>query len=671
MGMKRTKPLWAFVLLGAATWALIGCAANRPSETPTPVPNATQQFETVAAKMTDAMELKTRIAQSEGTMVPRPTRKPTGTTAPTPPPTPTPTLTPTITPTPLPALDTLLPEAGPLCEAAFSANPVGAAEVPITSVLTLLRRDYDDEEGWAVYKFEHPHSESQLPWMPFIGARNAPEVRTLACVKESRIYRGTYSPMDNEGMDFPDTDITAYQLRWTVRLVQWPEGNVTKAVTLTGSDPPPVISVSSFEEKDAEYGDAPCFPLLEWLLGIHGDPTILVTGTSSMMVLSPDGTVLAARSGDDGEDIILWDVATGRKLHVLRHEDWLSSFAFLPDGKRLVSAVQFESFLKLWNVESGAQLRALYPGIALGQGDLVPSPDGQVIALVGDDGNLYLIDSEIREEARSLAGHTGSIVDMDFSPDGSVLASGDDDGMVKMWDAATGQELHSLAGHTEAIIRLDFSPDGSVLASGDCDAMVKVWDVATGQELHTLSGSEYEHEGSCAWMYAAFSPDGETLVTTTWSGVIRLWDLETGRVRHALADPGHAPDEDSEFRCLSVFSPDGSILAVFNRGDWTAPHPQGDPTIRLWDVETGEELPSLVVAGSEVRQLVFSPDGKTLASASGDVIQLWDVATWQALRTLTGHTDTISSLVFSPDGGILISRSRDGTIKLWDVDGES
>jgi WD40 repeat protein len=389
-----------------------------------------------------------------------------------------------------------------------------------------------------------------------------------------------------------------------------------------------------------------------------------------MMALSPDGAVLAARSGDDGENIILWDVATGRKLHVLRHEDWLSSFAFLPDGKRLVSAVQFESFLKLWNVESGAQLRALYPGVALGPGDLVPSPDGQVIALVGDDGNLYLVDGEIREEARSLAGHTGSVADMAFSPDGSVLASGDDDGMVKMWDAA-GQELHSLAGHTEAIIRLDFSPDGSVLASGDCDAMVKVWDVATGQERHTLSGSEHEHEGSCAWMYAAFSPDGETLVTTTWSGVIRLWDLETGRVRHALADPGHAPDEGSEFRCLAVFSPDGSILAVFNRGDWTAPHPHGDPTIRLWDVETWEELPSLVVAGSEVRQLVFSPDGKTLASASESTIQLWDVATWQALRTLTGHTDTISSLVFSPDGGTLISWSRDGTIKLWDVDSES
>jgi WD40 repeat protein len=651
MGMKRTKPLWAFVLLGAVAWALIGCAAGQPPETPTLTPNSIDLFETAAARMTSTTEARTRIALTKGTPIPTSTFTPI--------PTPTFTPTPTLTPTPLPALDTLLPEAGPLCEAAFSANPVGVAEVPITSVLTLLRRDYDDEEGWAVYEFEHPHYESQSP-LPFIGARYAPEVRTLACVKESRIYRGTYSPMDDEGMDFPDTDITAYQLRWTVRLVQWPEGNVTKAVTLTGPDPPPVISVSPFDGKDAEYGDAPYFPLLEWLLGIHGDPTILVTGNYSMMALSPDGAVLAARGGDDGEDIILWDVATGRKLHVLsRYEYEVSFLAFLPDGKTLVSAAQFENVMKLWNVESGVELRTLYPSIALGLDEPVLSPDGQVIALVDDDGNLYL------------AGHTGSVVDMAFSPDGSVLASGDDDGMVKMWDAAAGQEMHSLAGHTEAIIRLDFSPDGSVLASEDCDAMVKVWDVATGQELHTLSGSEYEHEGSCAWMHAAFSPDGETLVTTTWSGVIRLWDLETGRVRHALADPGHAPDEDSEFRYLSVFSPDGSILAVFNRGDWTAPHPQGDPTIRLWDVETGEERPSLVVAGSEVRQLVFSPDGKTLASASGDVIQLWDVATWQALRTLTGHTDTISSLVFSPDGGVLISRSRDGTIKLWDVDGES
>jgi hypothetical protein len=93
-------------------------------------------------------------------------------------------------------------------------------------------------------------------------------------------------------------------------------------------------------------------------------------------------------------------------------------------------------------------------------------------------------------------------------------------------------------------------------------------------------------------------------------------------------------------------------------------------TIRLWDASTGKPVGE-PLRGHEggVTSLAFSLDGRTLASASGDMtIRLWDASTGKPVgEPLRGHEERVNSVTFSPDGLTLASGSDDETIRLWDA----
>ncbi len=207
---------------------------------------------------------------------------------------------------------------------------------------------------------------------------------------------------------------------------------------------------------------------------------------------------------------------------------------------------------------------------------LLPNKDGSVPS-EGKSTPPRAVQPRLVEAAR-FPGHTDRVDSVAVSPDGRLILSGSSDHTMRLWDRESGRMVRRFPGHFGRVMSVAFSPDGRRTLSGGEDKIIRLWDLRTGGLLREL-------KGHADWlMPVAFSPDGKLAYSTSGaSGVgsdgtdfgVRVWDVETGQ------QVGKMEGHKKIVWGLSV-SPDGRRILTERRHDHSLgrPEPERDPPLQ-------------------------------------------------------------------------------------------
>ncbi|BCM89631.1 hypothetical protein IAD21_01478 [Abditibacteriota bacterium] len=292
------------------------------------------------------------------------------------------------------------------------------------------------------------------------------------------------------------------------------------------------------------------------------------------------------------------------------------------------------------------------------------SGDGKTLAS-GDKSGLVIVSDAHTGKTRLRLKYSQAVAALAFSPDSKILAVGRGR-EIRLLNPQTGTPVRVLKLQSDAGKELDFSSDGRKLMSIEGvysrdDFAVAVWQLPEGRLLR-----HWKRTGD-GDLGAALAPNGHTVAIAAEQ--MELWSIENGKLLRQWED---TTSKEAPYITSLAFAPDSRSVAGGGSYFEAAGH------FALWNTsgkvsffDNFQDYASALAFSPHNRLLVVGTDYDTVyvdkPRAPGGDVFLYDLKTHKRTSTLRGHKEGVNVVVWSPDGKRLASGSADHTVKIWQL----